>query len=845
MIVYWIQTASAQQLQELWWVLCSMAGALFLMFGFVQGGQALLRTEADNKKTTSLIAGALNRNWDLTFGALIIFIGMLIVAFPRFFTTSFTIADYLWGLILITFFLQGLFFEFHKNPNSLLGSQTYAALLSGNGSLAIFLVGIMIGSFFTGANYDVAATGELISSGSLGGFSGLFSIFNICLGVFLVCNARVLGAMFLLGKLDFAKAPELEEKLRRVSFKYLKRGTPFLVYMLLLLVSMDGYSVAEGAKVSELTWKYFLTLNEIPGIFLALVIGLAGVIGAPILTEKTESRWGFWLGAGGIFLLGFAILCLAGLNNSVFYPSELDPQASLTLSNSSASLVTLQRLTGLLVVAPLVLLGLIWLWRSKNPVGLLQNSWANIRALLEKAGVSFTIPNFFAALATVISILLLKYPPAGLSPEEVKTAAVSVFIIGLLATAVIPAYLTAFALFLLCMLFKIVPASVIFSGFSSAALWLIFSGLILGIALKSTGLGDRIARKIAANLSGKSYSYIIAGVVTFGILLGFIMPSAMGRIVLLIPIVLALAKSFGFEEGSNGRKGIVLAATFGSTMPASAILPSNVPNMVMAGTAETIYNISPMYGEYLLLHFPILGLAKAVIIAWLVIRLYPDEPVFTSQEDHKEVPLSLGEWKLSAILLVLLALWLTDFVHHISPAWVAMSAAFLLLLPKRGLVTGKQFNGSVNYGSLFFVAGVLGLGAMVAYSGLGSVLANGLISVLPLEVDHPFLNYLSLALTATVTGVATTVPGAPAVLTPLAADMATASGLPLKTLLMSQVLGFSTVIFPYQAPPLVVGVQLAGEKLGPALKFCLILALLTIVLLLPINYLWWQLLGWL
>jgi cytochrome bd-type quinol oxidase subunit 2/di/tricarboxylate transporter len=822
-----------------------MAGSLFLLLCFVQGGQALLRQETENKAFASAVVTAIDRKWDLTFFALILFVGMLSVAFPRFFFTSFGGAHYLWLLILLSFVMQALFFEFYKNKDSLLGPGIYSALLNANGSLAVFLVGLLIGSFFSGSGFVFNSDGHLIWSGSLGGLEAVFSLFNICFAVFLVCNARSLGAMFLLENIDFEKVPELENKLRSVSFKYMKWGVPFLIYMLLFLVSMDGFTRAENGDVTRLTWKYLLTLNEIPGLFLALVIGLTGVIGAPFLAEKTDSKKGFWFGAAGTFLLGLTILCLAGLNNGVFYPSTMDFQSGLTIVNSSAGLSVLKGLTTFLMAMPLLLAGFVWVWRSDDPVGLLRNCWRRIAAVPEIFGLQLKLPHLFAFFATLVSVLLLKYPPAILSGPEVKTAALTVFTIGLLATAVIPAYLTAFALFLLCMLFKIVPASVIFSGFASAALWLIFSGLILGIALKSTGLGDRIAGKIAVNLEGKSYSYIIGGVVVFGILLGFIMPSAMGRIVLLIPIALALAKSFGFGEGSNGRMGIVLAATFGSSMPASAILPSNVPNMVMAGIAETIYNISPMYGEYLLLHFPILGLVKAVIIAWLVVRMFPDEPVFGGKEVKKQTPLSAGEWKLSIILVGLLVLWFTDFIHHISPAWVALAAAFLLLLPKRGLVTGKQFNEKVNYGSLFFVAGVLGLGAMVAHSGLGSILANALLGILPLKVDHPLLNYISLTLTATLTGVVTTVPGAPAVLTPLAADMATASGLPIKTLLMSQVLGFSTVIFPYQAPPLIVGMQLAGEKMAPAMKFCLILAGLTVLVLLPVNYIWWQILGWL
>ncbi|MDH4319330.1 MAG: SLC13 family permease, partial [Desulfobulbaceae bacterium] len=513
--------------------------------------------------------------------------------------------------------------------------------------------------------------------------------------------------------------------------------------------------------------------------------------------------------------------------------------------NSSADYAALHGYTVLLVVLLLMAAVIVPLLPGvcESRLKTLFIRWLSAKTRSARSGLD--ISKGAMLLAVACSATILVFSPAGLTPIQARAAALTILVIGFWATSIIPPYLPAFILFVICTLFKIAPTSVVFSGFSSAALWLIYSGLILGVAIQSTGLGDRIARKVASLLIGREYKVIIGGVTAFGVLLAFIMPSAMGRIVLLIPIALALANRFGFAPGSNGRKAMVLAATFGSSVPAFAVLPSNVPNMVLAGTAETIYNISPLYGEYLFLHFPILGIAKAALIAYLAAKLFPDQVRIQAESVEQAKNFSGEEKKLTVILLVLLVLWMTDFAHHISPAWVALAACVLMLIPKHGLVTGKQFNEKINYGSLFFVAGVLGLGALVSHTGLGNLLARALTNVLPLREGHSFLNYLSLAITSTLTGVATTVPGVPAVLTPLADGMAQASGLSIKTILMSQVLGFSTVIFPYQAPPLIVGIQLAGESLQDALKLCLLLAVLTVIILLPINYIWWIVLGWL
>ena len=454
------------------------------------------------------------------------------------------------------------------------------------------------------------------------------------------------------------------------------------------------------------------------------------------------------------------------------------------------------------------------------------------------------LTSFISVLAIIAGIILAAYPPSLFSQEESMAAALAVITIGFWATGVIAQHLTALLFFLLAMLFAVSPADVIFSGFGSTALWLIFGGLVLGVAITSTGLGKIVARRVADRLD-RSYVRIIAGVVSMGVLFAFLMPSAMGRVILLVPIIEELTAHFGFKKGSNGRTGVFLAAILGSFVPAFAILPANVPNMVLVGLSETLFFTSPLYGEYLLLHFPILGILRAAVIVGLILWLYPDRPRWARHEELTPIsPLSKDARLLSLVLLILLALWMTDFIHHVSPAWVALAGAVFLLMPKIGLVNKKQFNEKINYGSLFFVAGILGLGAMVSDSGLGDTLANGLIDLLPFGEGSPFWDYMSLSLASLLTGVATTAPGVPAVITPLCDNLSQVTNLPLKTVLMTQVLGFSTVIFPYQAPPIAIGMQLAEESLSAAFKVCVVLAIITVLFLFPLDYVWWNVLGW-
>lgn len=412
----------------------------------------------------------------------------------------------------------------------------------------------------------------------------------------------------------------------------------------------------------------------------------------------------------------------------------------------------------------------------------------------------------------------------------------------LFATSALPEHITALIFMLAAMLLALAPAEVVFSGFTSTACWLIFSGLIIGIAINETGLAKRIAQTFVSQLDS-SYIKLISGIVIMATLLGFLVPSSMGRAVIFIPIAMAIATRCGFSQNSNGFIGVALAAAFGCHVPTFAILPANVPNMVLIGSAESIYNWVPLYAEYLLLHFPVLGVLKAALVIGLILWLYPDTPTRSSNPEPATA-ISKSEYKLIGVMTITLSFWLTDSYHHISAAWIGLTAACLLLMPGIGLVSQQSFNSKLNMGSLIFVVGILGLGALINDTGIGTITGSLLNAWLPLSPDNSFVSYLSLAFTAFITGTITTLPGVPAVLTPFAEQMSQNSGFSLEAVLMAQVLGFSTILFPFQSAPLIVGMQIAGVPLKHAAKICLISTPIILLILFPLDYLWWSLLGW-
>ncbi len=448
-----------------------------------------------------------------------------------------------------------------------------------------------------------------------------------------------------------------------------------------------------------------------------------------------------------------------------------------------------------------------------------------------------------AGLALAAAAVLLVAPaPAGVAPGVMPAAGLAVFSIAFWATGVLPGHVTALVFFLVAMLFAVVPAPVVFSGFHSTAFWLIFGGLVIGVAVHRSGLGEQLARALAWRLSA-SYPGMIAGVVAVGTVAAFFIPASMGRVLIFTPIVLAIADRVGFAPGSRGRTGMALAAAMGTVMPGFAILPSNVPNMVLIGASETLYGFVPEYGAYLLLHFPVTGALKAVALVLCICLLFPDRPRAAPRAAGAAAFDDAGARRLMVILGAALALWATDFVHHVSPAWIALAAAVACLLPRIGVVPAKAFNGEIDYGSLFYVAGLLGLGAMVAESGLGDVLAGALVDLVGFAPGEHARNFAAMSLLATLLGVVTTATALPAVMTPLAAGIAEAAGLPLETVLMSEVIGFSTMVLPYQLAPIVVVMQIARVANRDAVRLTLTLAAVTLVVLLPLNYVWWSILG--
>ena len=445
-----------------------------------------------------------------------------------------------------------------------------------------------------------------------------------------------------------------------------------------------------------------------------------------------------------------------------------------------------------------------------------------------------------AALAVAIAMLS---SPAGAQPTVMVVIGLTFLTIGLWATGVLAEHLTAILFFALAMILAVAPAGVVFSGFASTAFWLVFGGIILGSAADHTGLG-RFLGSLAVRHIGGSYPRLISGIVLAAGALAFLIPTAMGRMMLLMPIVFALADRLGFEAGSSGRRGMIVALVLGSMVAPLTILPANVPNAILAGAADAIDGVTITYGTYLLMNFPISGVLKSAVMVVLILWFFPARtPNGTPLDEVPELLNPQGR-RLAVILGITLAVWATDFLHGIAPGWVALAAGLVCLLPGIGVTPPEKFQDSLNVEVLLYVAAVLGLGNVIAGSGAGNLAADRLLVHADFSPDSPAWTYAAVTGTAIVMQLFTTLPGTIVVLAPFAPEVAALSGLPVLTVLMLLVNGFTTFFFPYQTAPVLVGIRLGGISVFDGVRILVPLSIISIMTLLPLNYFWWKLLGY-
>ena len=358
-------------LQHYWWFLVSLLGALLVFLLFVQGGNSLLFVLGKNDTERTMLVNSTGRKWEFTFTTLVTFGGAFFASFPLFYSTSFGGAYWLWIIILFSFVLQAVSYEFQSKLGNLLGKRTYQYFLVANGIIGPVLLGAAVATFFNGSNFVVSKgniTQEampVISQWANGwhGLDALLDLWNVVLGLAVLFLSRCLGILYFINNVSAAELlPRFRRRLMVEAVCFVAFFVPFVIYVLL----KDGFAVdaASGSIVME-SYKYFHNLMAMPwvlGLFLLGVVAVLFGLGRSILCATYNK--GIWFAGVGTVLAVLALLLTVGYNDTAYYPSASDLQSSLTLSNSCSSLFTLKTMAYVSVFIPFVLAYIIYAWRA-------------------------------------------------------------------------------------------------------------------------------------------------------------------------------------------------------------------------------------------------------------------------------------------------------------------------------------------------------------------------------------------------------------------------------------------------------------------------------------------------
>ena len=358
-------------LQQYWWLIVSLLGAILVFLLFVQGGNSLLFCLGKTEEHRKMLVNSTGRKWEFTFTTLVTFGGAFFASFPLFYSTSFGGAYWLWMIILFSFVLQAVSYEFQSKAGNLLGKKTYRTFLVINGVVGPLLLGGAVATFFTGSDFYINKANmtdtimPVISHWGNGchGLDALTNIWNVILGLAVFFLARVLGALYFINNID---DKELTDKCRRA---VLNNTVLFLLFFLAFVIRTlvsDGFAVnPDTQEVYMQPFKYFTNFIEMPVVLILFLIGVVLVlfgIGKTVL-KKTFDK-GIWFTGIGTVLTVLSLLLVDGYNNTAYYPSYTDLQSSLTLANSCSSEFTLKTMAYVSILVPFVLAYIFYAWRS-------------------------------------------------------------------------------------------------------------------------------------------------------------------------------------------------------------------------------------------------------------------------------------------------------------------------------------------------------------------------------------------------------------------------------------------------------------------------------------------------
>ncbi|AME10143.1 carboxylate transporter [Gemella sp. oral taxon 928] len=409
----------------------------------------------------------------------------------------------------------------------------------------------------------------------------------------------------------------------------------------------------------------------------------------------------------------------------------------------------------------------------------------------------------------------------------------------LLASNIVPAWYTGLLFFTSCIIGNLAPKEILLSGVISDASWLVISGIIIGSSVKYTKL-DRVLARILLPICQGKYSKVLFGVMLLGVALLFLMPSAMSRIVLLLPILNALSEELGYKKLTKEWEGVLVMGILSTYIPAFYVLPSNVPNNVFIGIIQNLYATNISYSQYFLWYFPVLGIGKLIILYFIMLFFYK-KCQDTKVINFNKMSLTKQQKILSVLLFITMVMWITEYIHKIPTGWTGMLTSLVCMGSGIGLVDSQPLR-KINFEPFFYVAGIVSLGNVAKYSGIANLAAEYMAKGIELSTKSKVEVAIFIIVLCIILSFIVTLVGVPAIVTPLIEKISEVSNVSKEFLYKTEVLGFSNIFFPFQAPPLMVALQSENLSKTKMTLYCSIVSILGLALF-PILALFWKILG--
>ena len=359
-------------LQHYWCFVVALLGALLVFLLFVQGANSCIRSLGWTEEGKRLVLNSTGRKWEFTFTTLVTFGGAFFASYPLFYSTSFGGAYWLWMIILFTFVVQAVSYEFQNKLGNFLGPKTFQWGLILNGLLGPLLLGGAVATFFEGSNFIIAKE-NLVDTGAVTpiisrwanashGLDALLNPWVLVFGLAVMFLARVLGILYVMNNVN-------DEDIRsRGSVRLLGNAVPFVILFVAYLVHLllkDGFAYTDEGIIFMEPYKYLHNLLDMWYLTFILLIGVVLVlfgIGKTVWSKDYNS--GIWPAGIGTVLTVLALLLCSAWNHTAYYPSTADLQSSLTMANSSSSEFTLRTMFYVSLLVPFVLAYIVYAWRA-------------------------------------------------------------------------------------------------------------------------------------------------------------------------------------------------------------------------------------------------------------------------------------------------------------------------------------------------------------------------------------------------------------------------------------------------------------------------------------------------